>query len=190
MTKPTEPTDTQLVLLSAASQREDNLLSPARLRGGAAVRVAGSLLAADLVEELVVLNDDLHWRDDPGQGRIGLRLTPAGFAAIGVIDPPEAGLKAEAVGSVRNDLEASPQDVSPNPLVYRRTGSKRALVLCLLQREEGAALDDLVQATGWLPHTARAALTGLRHDGVMIERTKTPGGRSLYRVAVPVGAEV
>src|ERR1700733_10323566 len=35
-----------------------------------------------------------------------------------------------------------------------------------------AAVDELIAATGWLPHTARAALTGLRHRGyeVRLER--------------------
>lgn len=182
-------TDTQLVLLSAASQREDNLLSPARLRGGAAVRVAGSLLAAGLVEEVVVLHEELHWRDDPGQGPIGLKVTPAGLAVIAVTEPPVCYERAEGTGSEANGPKVSPRNAEPIAPVSRRPGSKKALVLSLLQRKEGAELDDLVHATGWLPHTARAALTGLRHDGVMIERTKGPDGRSLYRVAAPVSAE-
>ena len=36
-------------------------------------------------------------------------------------------------------------------------------VLGLLQRPEGATLAELIEATGWLPHTTRAALTGLGH---------------------------
>lgn len=35
-------------------------------------------------------------------------------------------------------------------------------VLALLNREGGAALSELVEATGWLPHSTRAALTGLK----------------------------
>jgi DNA-binding MarR family transcriptional regulator len=42
----------------------------------------------------------------------------------------------------------------------------------LLQREEGATLGELIDATGWLPHTTRAALTGLRKKGHAIEKTK------------------
>jgi Protein of unknown function (DUF3489) len=43
-----------------------------------------------------------------------------------------------------------------------RDGSKLALVIELLRRANGATIVDLTQATGWLPHTTRAALTGLR----------------------------
>ena len=52
----------------------------------------------------------------------------------------------------------------------------------LLQRDQGARLDELIAATGWLPHTARAALTGLRHRGydVRLERGET-GRASVYR---------
>ena len=42
-----------------------------------------------------------------------------------------------------------------------RGGTKIAQVIELLRRRDGATLAELV-ATGWLPHTTRAALTGLR----------------------------
>lgn len=49
--------------------------------------------------------------------------------------------------------------------------SKIAHVICLLERPEGATLNDVVAVTGWLPHTTRAALTGLRKKGYEISRT-------------------
>jgi DNA-binding MarR family transcriptional regulator len=45
-------------------------------------------------------------------------------------------------------------------------------VLTLLQREVGATLAELIEATGWKPHTTRAALTGLRKKGHAIARRK------------------
>ena len=60
--------------------------------------------------------------------------------------------------------------------------SKTAAVLALLQRGEGATLPELVAATGWLPHTTRAALTGLRKKGHTIERSKR-GDATCYRIA-------
>src|SRR5215217_2052428 len=66
-----------------------------------------------------------------------------------------------------------------------RDGSKQAVLIQLLSRPEGASLDDLIAATGWLPHTTRAALSGLRRRGYAIERTPADAGRSLYRVAAP-----
>jgi len=53
--------------------------------------------------------------------------------------------------------------------------NKTEKVLSLLKRSEGAMLNELVEATGWLPHTTRAALTGLKKKGHRIERTKIDG---------------
>ena len=50
--------------------------------------------------------------------------------------------------------------------------TKISKVIAMLQREEGATLDEMVQSTGWQPHTARAALTGLKKKGHVIEREK------------------
>jgi len=53
-----------------------------------------------------------------------------------------------------------------------KDASKISIVIDLLKREEGAALDEMVQATSWLPHTTRAALTGLKKKGHTIEKSK------------------
>src|SRR4051794_28935421 len=66
---------------------------------------------------------------------------------------------------------------------HPREGSKQALVVGLLSRPKGASLNDVVTSTGWLPHTARAALSGLRRRGFAIERVPADDGRSLYRIA-------
>jgi hypothetical protein len=39
-----------------------------------------------------------------------------------------------------------------------------------MKRAKGATFDELVEATDWLPHTRRAALTGLRKRGMIVER--------------------
>lgn len=48
--------------------------------------------------------------------------------------------------------------------------TKTAKLLTLLKTGTGASLEDMVDATGWLPHTARAAMTGLRKKGHVIEK--------------------
>ncbi len=53
--------------------------------------------------------------------------------------------------------------------------TKQGLVLDLLRRQGGVPLSAIVEATGWLPHTARAFLTGLRKKGHAIERIKVEG---------------
>ena len=59
--------------------------------------------------------------------------------------------------------------VATSPIVTKAP-TKSATVLACLQREQGATLAELVAATGWLPHTTRAVLTGLRKKGHAIER--------------------
>ena len=50
--------------------------------------------------------------------------------------------------------------------------SKIAAIIGLLQRDQGGTLNQMVQATGWQPHTTRAALTGLRKKGHNVARSK------------------
>jgi predicted ArsR family transcriptional regulator len=66
--------------------------------------------------------------------------------------------------------------------VAQEVPTKTATIIMLLQREGGATLGDLVAATGWLPHTTRAALTGLRKKGHAISKTK-PDGVTTYSIA-------
>lgn len=61
-----------------------------------------------------------------------------------------------------------------------RPESKTGKVIALLRRENGATLEELVALTGWQPHTARAALTGLK-KGYSVASEKTDGVRR-YRV--------
>ena len=53
--------------------------------------------------------------------------------------------------------------------------TKIASVIGLLRNPPGAALPDLTAATGWLPHTTRAALTGLKKKGHIITKVKVDG---------------
>ena len=67
-----------------------------------------------------------------------------------------------------------------------RAGSKLDRILGMLSADKGATLDELTRATGWLPHTARAALTGLRKRGCEVRLVR--GDRetgAVYRVTTP-----
>ena len=64
----------------------------------------------------------------------------------------------------------------------REPGTKRSLILDLLARGEGASLDELIAATGWLPHTTRAALSRLRSGGQALVKSARPDGRTAYRI--------
>jgi hypothetical protein len=74
-----------------------------------------------------------------------------------------------------------PATASRSPAV--KAESKTSRVIALLQRQEGVTLDELVEETGWQPHTTRAALTGLRKKGHVITSEKVDDVRR-YHAAV------
>ena len=60
-------------------------------------------------------------------------------------------------------------------------------MISMLSGKSGATLDALTEATGWLPHTTRAALTGLRKRGFAIERMREKDA-SVYRIVEEMAA--
>jgi hypothetical protein len=170
-------TDTQLVLLSAAAQHEEHLITPpATLKGRAVQNALAPLIRHGLVEERLVSALQPHWRADDAGQLIGLRITAAGLSELG-LDPTEQTYE-----------DAAPDDhlaAAPQHQVAARAGTKQDLLLQLLGREQGATINDMMAATGWLPHTTRAALTGLRRRGYHLTRTSSGAG-STYRVDIAV----
>lgn len=64
---------------------------------------------------------------------------------------------------------------NPKQSQSKSNGNKSSKVIQLLKREGGACLAEITKATGWLPHSARAALTGYRKKGYRIEKAKADG---------------
>ena len=96
------------------------------------------------------------------------------------IEPGEASpqLLPEAKNGVSLD------DVGRHaPTAAPRDGSKLALIIELLERANGASIVDLTQATGWLAHTTRAAITGLRKRGYAVTRERSDAGEFVYRIS-------
>ncbi len=82
-------TETQLLLLSAASQRDDRALEPPpNLTGGAAQKVVAKLLTAGMVEEIRARASLPVWRRDDEDGPRTLRITKRGLQAIRVEHEP------------------------------------------------------------------------------------------------------
>ncbi|HEX8414035.1 MAG TPA: DUF3489 domain-containing protein [Sphingomicrobium sp.] len=81
-----------------------------------------------------------------------------------------------------NDAEtlAEPRSAD-NQSKQPSAGSKTAKVVTLLEQEAGATLYELMAVTGWLPHTTRAALTGIRKRGWSVERFKRDDA-TCYRI--------
>ncbi len=61
--------------------------------------------------------------------------------------------------------------------------TKTEAILKLLHRPNGASIAQLQKATGWKPHSVRAALTGLRKKGHEVTRGKDAKGVTVYAVA-------
>ena len=65
-----------------------------------------------------------------------------------------------------------PKQEAPAPIAPAAKQSKKDQLLALLQRKQGATLEEMITTTSWLKHTTRAALTGLRKAGHAIEKGK------------------
>jgi hypothetical protein len=65
-----------------------------------------------------------------------------------------------------------------------REGSKKAIVIEMLRRPEGAKLADIQAATSWQAHSVRGFLSGAlgKKMGLTIESVKTPDGARSYRL--------
>lgn len=54
--------------------------------------------------------------------------------------------------------------------------TKKARLIELLNADEGVTVPDMAAALGWLPHTTRAALTGLKKDGITVQKLPPQDG--------------
>ena len=86
----------------------------------------------------------------------------------------------------KSNSPASPSPVEPKatPEVSTKSPTKRDQLAALLVRDEGATIDQMIAATGWLPHTVRAAMSGLKKLGYAIDSDKIDGLRT-YRAVEP-----
>lgn len=99
--------------------------------------------------------------------------------------PADSGGYSEQTGMEKPAAGIAQAVTKPGEAPKKST--KIEMVLSMLRRVEGATLAQMVEATGWLPHTARAALTGLRKNGHVITSEKLDGVRT-YRVAAASNA--
>ena len=75
-------TDTQLIILSSASRRDDGLVvMPKNLQGGAAAKAVKPLLDRGQLEEIKATPDMPVWRRDE-DGAHALRITKSGQTGI------------------------------------------------------------------------------------------------------------
>jgi hypothetical protein len=166
----TKLTETQSLILSRAAVRPGNLALPlpAGLHGAAASKVVTLMISRGWLREAAASprRGEPLWRETgDGQG-VTLVATDTGLAAIGV------------------DTAGAPPTDEGARAVVPRAGTKQAQIIVMLQRPEGATIAEIVEATGWLAHTARGALSGsLRKKlGLTITSGKIDGRGTVYRI--------
>jgi hypothetical protein len=76
---------------------------------------------------------------------------------------------------------ATAKDATPTT----REGSKKAIVLDMLRRGDGATLADIMGATDWQAHSVRGFISGSlgKKMGLTVESFKRPDGARAYRIA-------
>jgi hypothetical protein len=67
----------------------------------------------------------------------------------------------------------------PKRMAAPAKATKKARLIALLSRKSGADVPSLSTTLGWLPHTTRAALSGLRKAGYEITSIKAGNGKPM-----------
>jgi hypothetical protein len=177
--------DTQLLILSAASQRTDHAATlPANLKGSAAKKVIDRLLKQKLLQELRAKDDMPVWRRGDDNRPYTLRITKGGLKAIEVEDVADAPDNRATAGPDEVAAANTPAETnsSERPGRAKRSSAKKTAsaagkatksssdqakpeskqnqIVTLLKQPGGATLDVLVKATGWQKHSVRGFLAG------------------------------
>jgi hypothetical protein len=200
--KHTKLTDTQLIILSEASQRPDRrIVIPLRLKGNAGNMAFNALLRRRLVEPADDGLDALEQPDGKSEGIADhrrFRVSNAGLQAIGLAPegPAEAGktpaaeatkprLKKKGRAKTRSEKASGRKEQGRRASAPRKgTGGKQQDLIVLLRRSNGATLDELMKASGWQAHSVRGFLSGTVKTklGLKLERTRDSRRGSIYRV--------
>jgi hypothetical protein len=103
------------------------------------------------------------------------------WRAIQALTPTPAQHAAEAAPKKAKAAKDTPPTDGAKPA---REGSKKAIVLDMLHRPEGATLADIMTATGWQAHSVRGFISGAltKKMGLAVESLKTPEGARAYRI--------
>ncbi len=186
----TQLSDTHALILSAAAQRPEHIALPLpeSLRGGAAAKVVGAMIANGFLQEV---DADLRkgepvWRETGDGHGTTLVATDAGLAAIG-IDPEDANSAPTGATDAPSDAPATDTPTAPEAAPKARTpreGTKQATLIAMLRAPEGATIDEISAALQWRPHTTRGAMAGAlkKKLGLEVTSEKVEGRGRVYKL--------
>lgn len=178
-------TDTQTIILSRAATRPGNLAMPLPegLHGAAAQKAVTAMITRGWLEEVDanMRENEPLWRETGDGHGTTLIATEAGLEAIG-IEPVAANAVVNArKAKPQADAEPATTDI-PKPVTIR-SGTKQAEIIALIQRPEGASIAEIVEATGWLAHSARGLISGglKKKLNLPITAEKVAGRGTVYK---------
>jgi hypothetical protein len=186
----TQLSDTQALILSAAAQRPEYIALPLpeSLRGGAASKVVGAMIAKGFLQEV---DADLRkgepvWRETGDGHGTTLVATDAGLAAIG-IEPEDTNTAPVGADDAPSDAPATDTPTAPEAAPNARTpreGTKQATLIAMLRAPEGVTIEEITAATGWQSHTVRGAMAGAlkKKLGLEVTSEKVEGRGRVYRL--------
>ena len=169
----------QWLVLSTAAGRADGALLPLPEAFSVYGRARHLMLQGLIKRGLIGARPAQEGADEQ---EVALEITAAGRALVGSAGEVPSGedkgpLEAAAPG-------AGAKTAAPNGATIR-PGTKQALLVDRLRRRNGATVAEIQDATGWQPHTARAALTGLRKKSFAVRRTTRDDGSRAYLLPPP-----
>lgn len=179
-------TDTQLILLSKAAQRDDHAVAGTDKR--AATREAiEALLKAKYLKPVEKIAGTMSWPPScEGDAPASLILTAKGLKAIEGTEP-ETGqtdqLEPSSPRAKRNgNTEGNKAEKPAHP--DARETSKLGTLITLLKRPKGVGLDEMCKATGWQAHSVRGAISGSLKKKLGLAVTSAVEGETrIYRIA-------
>src|SRR5499433_550513 len=114
----------------------------------------------------------------------GKRLLALWNALPGVEKQTKVGDRNALIDHLWTAIEALPD---PHQQSDTKGPSKQATVIAMLQRPEGATIEEVANAMGWQRHTVRGLFSGAlkKKLGLTLASAKEARGR-VYRIATPV----
>jgi hypothetical protein len=156
----TQLSDTQAMILSAAAQRPERIALPLpeSLRGGAAAKVVGGMIAKGLLQEVDanLRKGEPMWRETGDGHGTTLVATDAGLAAIG-IEPEDANTAPVGATDAPTEEPAPDTPGEPDAAPKARTpraGTKQATLIAMLRAPDGATIEEISTALEWAAHYA------------------------------------